>query len=281
MTTITPTARTITARARGNVAELRRHPPVGVDQAPQRALHRVVVRHHRRLSLGMALLMSFTLTASAAGTQRPRPTAHQHRPPGIDVRRLLRPADRRRAGSAHHQRRVRHRHDPVHPHGSAESPPGPRRQGARPLRRRRSSLAWSARSAPARLALPIPTPRASSLTSPTARSSTSPAALYLALVAVFALGLGTILRSSAGGIAAALGTPAAPDHLVIAGLTPAEWATDLMPYLLSNAGTGMFPWRFNADRAGRVAEPPRRRRLGRRGNRRRRAADQTPGRVES
>jgi ABC-2 type transport system permease protein len=68
------------------------------------------------------------------------------------------------------------------------------------------------------------------------------AALYLALVAVFALGLGTILRSSAGGIAASLGTILLLPTIVslIAALTQAEWATDLMPYLFANAGTGMY-----------------------------------------
>ena len=68
------------------------------------------------------------------------------------------------------------------------------------------------------------------------------AALYLALVAVFALGLGTILRSSAGGIAASLGTILLLPTIVslIAALTRAEWANDLMPYLFSNAGTGMY-----------------------------------------
>jgi len=68
------------------------------------------------------------------------------------------------------------------------------------------------------------------------------AALYLALVAVFSLGVGTILRSSAGGIAAALGTILLLPTIfqLIAGLTQAEWAADIMPYLLSNAGMGMF-----------------------------------------
>jgi len=67
-------------------------------------------------------------------------------------------------------------------------------------------------------------------------------ALYLALVAVFSLGVGTILRSSAGGIAAALGTILLLPTVfqVIAGLTQAEWASNIMPYLLSNAGMGMF-----------------------------------------
>jgi ABC-2 type transport system permease protein len=67
-------------------------------------------------------------------------------------------------------------------------------------------------------------------------------ALYLGLVAVFALGLGTLLRSSAGGIAATLGTILLLPTIVslIAGLTQAEWANDLMPYLFSNAGDAMY-----------------------------------------
>jgi len=64
------------------------------------------------------------------------------------------------------------------------------------------------------------------------------AALYLALVAVFGLGLGTVLRSSAGGIAATLGVILLLPTVLV--LIPATWATDLLPYLLSNAGTGTF-----------------------------------------
>lgn len=64
------------------------------------------------------------------------------------------------------------------------------------------------------------------------------AALYLALVAVFALGLGTVLRSSAGGIAAALGVILLLPSVLT--LIPATWAFDLLPYLLSNAGTASF-----------------------------------------
>ncbi|SFR76354.1 ABC-2 type transport system permease protein [Agromyces sp. CF514] len=63
-------------------------------------------------------------------------------------------------------------------------------------------------------------------------------ALYLALVAVFALGVGTMLRSSAGGIAAVLGLVLlAPTVLQ---LIPADWAHDLIPYLLSSAGMNLF-----------------------------------------
>ena len=68
------------------------------------------------------------------------------------------------------------------------------------------------------------------------------AAVYLGLVPVFALGLGTLLRSSAGGIAASLGTILLLPTILqlFAGLTQAQWAVDLMPYLFSNAGNGMY-----------------------------------------
>jgi ABC-2 type transport system permease protein len=62
--------------------------------------------------------------------------------------------------------------------------------------------------------------------------------LYLALISVFALGVGAVLRSSAGGIAAALGTLLVLP--VIFQLIPADWAADLVPYLVSNAGFTMF-----------------------------------------
>lgn len=64
------------------------------------------------------------------------------------------------------------------------------------------------------------------------------AALYLALVSVFALGLGAILRSSAGGISAALGTILLLPIVVL--MIPAQWARDTVPYLLMNAGLGSF-----------------------------------------
>lgn len=63
-------------------------------------------------------------------------------------------------------------------------------------------------------------------------------ALYLALVAVFALGIGTMLRSSAGGIAATLGMLLLLP--IVLSMIPATWATDLVPYLVSNAGSGMM-----------------------------------------
>ncbi|WP_104087805.1 MULTISPECIES: ABC transporter permease subunit [unclassified Cryobacterium] len=61
--------------------------------------------------------------------------------------------------------------------------------------------------------------------------------LFLALIAVFAVGIGTILRSSAGGIATVLGiTMLLP---VVLGILSSfvEWIGDIMPFLFTTAGT--------------------------------------------
>jgi len=65
------------------------------------------------------------------------------------------------------------------------------------------------------------------------------AALYLGLTAVFALGLGTLLRAAAGGIATVLGI-----ILVIPTVLPLlalafDWVNDIAPYMISNAGAAM------------------------------------------
>jgi ABC-2 type transport system permease protein len=76
-------------------------------------------------------------------------------------------------------------------------------------------------------------------------------ALYLALSAVFALGIGAVLRNSAGGIAAVLGIILLLPNLWT--LIPGQWAKDAAHYLLPNAGVnfvgaggatigGMEPW---------------------------------------
>lgn len=64
------------------------------------------------------------------------------------------------------------------------------------------------------------------------------ASLYLALVAVFALALGTIIRSSAGGIAAVLGLILLVPTVLQ--MIPAEWPGEVIPYLLGTAGMGIF-----------------------------------------
>ncbi|WP_173924221.1 ABC transporter permease [Agromyces sp. Marseille-P2726] len=64
------------------------------------------------------------------------------------------------------------------------------------------------------------------------------AALYLALLAVFALGVGTMVRSSAGGIGIVLALILVVP--VVLQMIPADWAQSVVPYLLSDAGTSMF-----------------------------------------
>ncbi|GAA4149034.1 ABC transporter permease subunit [Leifsonia shinshuensis] len=68
------------------------------------------------------------------------------------------------------------------------------------------------------------------------------AALYLGLVAVFALGIGTIIKASAGGISAVVGVLFLLPILVsiAVGLLPkATWLADWSHYLISNNGDGM------------------------------------------
>ena len=73
-----------------------------------------------------------------------------------------------------------------------------------------------------------------SLTEPDVFMPLLASAFYLAIVAVFALGLGTIIRSSAGGIAAAVGL------ILILPLTfalaPVQWMAESVPYLLMSSG---------------------------------------------
>lgn len=64
------------------------------------------------------------------------------------------------------------------------------------------------------------------------------AALYLALIAVFALAIGTIVRSSAAGIAVVLGLILLVPTVLQ--MIPAEWPGEVVPYLISAAGTGIF-----------------------------------------
>jgi ABC-2 type transport system permease protein len=62
--------------------------------------------------------------------------------------------------------------------------------------------------------------------------------LYLGLVGVIGVALGTLLRSTAGGISALVGT-----FLLVPGLMsllPKSWRADLTPYLPSNAGESIF-----------------------------------------
>jgi ABC-type transport system involved in multi-copper enzyme maturation permease subunit len=59
-------------------------------------------------------------------------------------------------------------------------------------------------------------------------------ALYLAVAALIGLGLGTLLRSTAGGIAALFGLLFAVQ--IVAGFLPGSWANDVGKYLPATAG---------------------------------------------
>ncbi|GAA2174371.1 hypothetical protein GCM10009846_20060 [Agrococcus versicolor] len=59
-------------------------------------------------------------------------------------------------------------------------------------------------------------------------------AVYLALLTVFALAVGTLVRSGAGAIAIALGVLLVLPTVV--GLVPFEWVQEASPYLLPNSG---------------------------------------------
>lgn len=63
-------------------------------------------------------------------------------------------------------------------------------------------------------------------------------ALYLGLVALFALGVGTMLRSSAGGIATVVGVLLVLP--LVLQMIPADWVQDVLPYVLSTAGVSLF-----------------------------------------
>jgi ABC-2 type transport system permease protein len=67
---------------------------------------------------------------------------------------------------------------------------------------------------------------------------------YLALIGVLALAIGTIIRSSAGSISAALGLIlVAPVVLrILAGVTRADWAQNLDSFLPSSAGGKMYSY---------------------------------------
>ena len=63
-------------------------------------------------------------------------------------------------------------------------------------------------------------------------------ALYLAVVGVFTLGLGAIVRNTAGGIAAFAGIIFVIPPLM--NVLPTSWNDAISPYLPSNAGPSMF-----------------------------------------
>jgi ABC-2 type transport system permease protein len=77
-----------------------------------------------------------------------------------------------------------------------------------------------------------------SLTDPNVYLPILGASLYLAVIAVFAFGIGTVVRSSAGAIAGALGGILLLPIVFL--MIPATWAKDVAPYLLMNSGFNSF-----------------------------------------
>ncbi|MDJ0337995.1 ABC transporter permease [Cryobacterium sp. PH31-O1] len=65
-------------------------------------------------------------------------------------------------------------------------------------------------------------------------------ALFLALIAVFAVGIGTIVRSSAGGIATVLGIILLLPTVVGLFSMLVGWVADIMPFLFTMAGAEMI-----------------------------------------
>jgi len=63
---------------------------------------------------------------------------------------------------------------------------------------------------------------------------------FLAVVAIFALAIGTIVRRSAGGIAAVLGILLIlPIVLSVLGAMQIQWAVDVVPFMLDSAGADL------------------------------------------
>ena len=78
----------------------------------------------------------------------------------------------------------------------------------------------------------------SSITDPGLAVGLAGGALFLALVGVISLGIGTMLRSSAGGIAGAIGLLLlAP---IVLGLIGAEWSRVVVDYLPTSAGQSLY-----------------------------------------
>jgi ABC-2 type transport system permease protein len=85
-----------------------------------------------------------------------------------------------------------------------------------------------------------------SLSDPTVLRAVAGAGLYLTIVGLLGLALGTILRRTAGAIATLVGLIFIADVLVSA--LPDPWNTDIGKFFPGNAGLALFSVRANADR---------------------------------
>src|SRR5215813_13997601 len=86
--------------------------------------------------------------------------------------------------------------------------------------------------------LPSGTGMRTSLSDPGVLRAVTGAGLYLAVLGLFGLGLGAVIRSSAGAIAALFGVLFVPSLLMT--LLPQSWQNTVGPYLPMEAGTAVF-----------------------------------------
>lgn len=86
--------------------------------------------------------------------------------------------------------------------------------------------------------LPGGSPMASSLSDPGVARAVTGAGLYLAALALLGLGLGAIVRSSAGAMTALFGLLFVPQ--LILQVLPASWQDNVGPYLPMDAGEAVF-----------------------------------------
>src|SRR5262249_23618702 len=122
----------------------------------------------------------------------------------------------------------------------AAAPPGAR--GKDPRVRRDSGDRWNRRLLRRLLRLwGVPAQRrqhADLAVGPGVLRAVAGAGLYLAVLGLFGLGLGAVIRSSAGAIAALFGVLFVPSLLMT--LLPQSWQNTVGPYLPMEAGTAVF-----------------------------------------
>jgi ABC-type transport system involved in multi-copper enzyme maturation permease subunit len=95
------------------------------------------------------------------------------------------------------------------------------------------------------LFLPGGSPLQTSLSDPGVARAVTGAGLYLAALALLGLGLGAILRSSAGAMTALFGLLFVPT--LIMALLPASWQDTVGKYLPMNAGESVYALRLHAE----------------------------------
>ncbi len=165
--------------------------------------------------------------------------------PDLDRGGRVRPVGHRRARRPRDHGGVRHGHDPLHLLGRAEAPASARREGHRVRGRHVRGDRCGPGGRRAGLA-PILVSRGiePDFGDPDLWLGVLGAAGYLTLLGLLALAIGTIVRSTAAGIATAVGLVlVAPTVLqLVAGLTQADWARNVGTVLPSAAGGRLYAY---------------------------------------